>query len=784
MKLPSKKGGGRNQGGGDWSRGGGSQRRPSQKNEHNEWSRGQAPPKARNDKRGGGRGGRGGNQPPLYDGPVAPLVQTANRWRPQKNSSPFIVAEKKVKAILNKMTKEKFDRLSEQMIDIPLKSYEVLTMIIENVYDKAIDEPAFGDMYADLCVRLSQSASSNASFIHIIESDEEPPTENETNDEPQSGESTSNPVYRWSNDIGTNDSELVGPFESAEECINIALNTDEAPERIDGSGKELDLVQVLIKNGTFIKVMKESSGEGKPDSFYTVFFPVREADDCGQQLSGIFLSKVECESDARKKNSFKRSLLNKCEEEFNKQDIYVDWKKEKAAYLEKKSSLSEAEQAETEEELDFRRIRIKKQMLGNIKFIGQLYKKGLLKEKIMRYCIAQLLKLKELKDREGKNPEYEDSGERDIDEEDHEAICNMFTTIGSTIDKPAASELMEVCFTKISSLSVDTELPSRSRFMYKDLLELRANSWVPRRKVEKAKTLEEIRKDVEREERRQAMAGRGGGGNDRRVGQRSNDSRGPKQVISRKPVQKPAAQTDSDGFTTIVSNKSSFSNLRTAAKPQSKAKLEPVAATPSVFSALSDDHNGPQKPAPLSEDELKRKIKGMISDYMFDGGSEKELMLSMDELSHTPNAGMQIITQTTDIVMDCRDDERTAIFSIIPKLVAMKRIQPSEVKEGLADPIEFFDSTLLDCPRGCEYLGELLANFLLLEVVDVPWLCDQLEKISDKQVPAKVIRETMGRVKRISDLDTARQIFGATNESELTKLLGEESYNALSKEVL
>ena len=38
-------------------------------------------------------------------------------------------------------------------------------------------------------------------------------------------------------------------------------------------------------------------------------------------------------------------------------------------------------------------MKIKKQMLGNIKFIGQLYKKALLKEKIMRFCIASLLKL-------------------------------------------------------------------------------------------------------------------------------------------------------------------------------------------------------------------------------------------------------------------------------------------------------------------------------------------------------------------------------------------------------
>ena len=185
--------GGLNQGGGGdgkWKRGNAPPRRQSSKTMSGgggggggDWVRGQAmPPQKQQQQQGnnnprnsrGGRGGRGGRPQPLYDGPVAPLVKTENHWRPKKNSTPLIVAEKLVKAILNKMTKEKFERLAQQMIEIEILSYEMLTMMIENVYDKAIDKPSFGDIYADLCVKLSETASS---FVHIIESDEEPPTE-------------------------------------------------------------------------------------------------------------------------------------------------------------------------------------------------------------------------------------------------------------------------------------------------------------------------------------------------------------------------------------------------------------------------------------------------------------------------------------------------------------------------------------------------------------------------------------------------------------------------------
>ena len=415
-KGPSRNDGGRGNGprgsrnggdGGSWQRGMPQKRQSTEKQNDNntsggQWGRGQAlPVRQQNNNRKGHH-----NNNSFYDGPVAPLEKSKNGWRPQKDSSPLIVAEKKVKSILNKMTKEKFDRLASQMLEIPVISHDILKIMIHNVYEKAIDEPAFGDMYGDLCVRMSQIQ--NSSYIQMIESNEEPPTEDGEIEGSGEGQS-SNAVYRWSHDVNTADAEVIGPFSTFEECVEVALS-DTEQDRTQRGEMELVLVKLQIKDGMFIKVMKkkakaegdgvsegEAEGEGvkevEEEEFYTVYFPVKEHEACGQQLSKIFLSERECLSDATKQNSFKRSLLNKCEDEFNKQDIYVDWKKEKKDYEENKSSLTDAERVEKEEELDFRRMKIKKQMLGNIKFIGQLYKKALLKEKIMRFCIASLLKL-------------------------------------------------------------------------------------------------------------------------------------------------------------------------------------------------------------------------------------------------------------------------------------------------------------------------------------------------------------------------------------------------------
>lgn len=784
-------------------------------NDHNgggQWARGKAPPPQQNrGGRGGGRGGRGGRGgqqgPPYFDGPVAPLVKSGNGWRPVKNTGAMVVATKLVKSILNKMTKEKFDRLSQQIIDIPVKSYAILTMMISNVYEKAIDEPYLGDMYGDLCVRLSQNVQSN-SFIHIIESDEEPPTEDGEPAPPSTGGDTASnfSVFRWSNDVSTDDADIVGPFDSISDCTKMALSSNEQQDPVARGEMELELVKLQIKSGVFIKTMKlkkkEEAEENKDaddqqdattkDQFYTVYFPASDHDQCGQQFSKIFLSERESVSDANKQNSFKRSLLNKCEDEFNKQDIYEDWKKEEAEYKKNKSSMSAKDIAEKDEDLNFRRMKIKKQMLGNIKFIGQLYKKNLLKEKIMRFCIASLLNL-QTKDVKSKLPVYYDTGNDDMDEEDHEAICNMFTTIGQTIDRPSTEGFMKVCFAKILKLSNAKTLPARSRFMYKDLLDLRSNNWVPRRKEEKAKTIAEIRKDVEREERQQAQenaaanqgsyrgnnnygGGRGGGrGGDYRNNNRSSNY-GNNNNRPRQP--RPAVETDDDGFTTIVGGAKQIRGGSSAApgSTQKTPKSTPSKSGPPAAAASSAHPS-------LDKDKFARRVKSIRSEYIQDPKNMQELLLSMDELTGTKDYGSQFVSLNADTMFECKQDERTAIYRLLETVVKEQKISSSDVKTGLVDSIEFIDSLVCDAPFAFDYLGQMLATMIRCNAIDVTWIGQEAEKtkIGGAANPEKIVRALMKAIKADKGIEGIKNSF-KPHQNAMEKLLGAAKWDSIKKE--
>ncbi|TVU15016.1 hypothetical protein EJB05_38514 [Eragrostis curvula] len=170
------------------------------------------------------------------------------------------------------------------------------------------------------------------------------------------------------------------------------------------------------------------------------------------------------------KITFKRLLLNKCQEEFERGE------REQA---EADKSEEEGATKQSEGEREEKRIRARRRMLGNIRLIGELYKKKMLTERIMHECINKLLG-------EYQNP----------DEEDLEALCKLMSTIGEMIDHPRAKVHMDFYFDIMQKLSQNCKLSSRMRFMLVDVIDLRRNKWRHRRKVEGPKKIEEVRRDA------------------------------------------------------------------------------------------------------------------------------------------------------------------------------------------------------------------------------------------------------------------------------------------------
>ncbi|XP_069144686.1 eukaryotic translation initiation factor 4G-like isoform X1 [Solanum lycopersicum] len=177
------------------------------------------------------------------------------------------------------------------------------------------------------------------------------------------------------------------------------------------------------------------------------------------------------------KITFKRLLLDKCQEEFERgerEEAEADSMEEDGAV-----KLSEGKREEM-------RLQTRRRMLGNIRLIGELYKKKMLTERIMHECIQKLL------------GQYQTP-----DEEDIESLCKLMSTIGEMIDHSKAKDYMDAYFDMMTTMANNTDLSTRVRFMLMDIIDLRKNKWQQRRKVEGPKKIEEVRRDAVQERRAQ-----------------------------------------------------------------------------------------------------------------------------------------------------------------------------------------------------------------------------------------------------------------------------------------
>ncbi|KAK2672094.1 hypothetical protein RAB80_012173 [Fusarium oxysporum f. sp. vasinfectum] len=277
---------------------------------------------------------------------LKPIAQTANGWKPTsigKNANPAAanpsghlepdMVQRKVKAALNKMTPEKFDRIADQILLIASQSKDesdgrTLRQVIQLTFEKATDEAHWASMYAKFCKRMLET-----------------------------------------------------------------MSPDVRDERIKD------------KNGNVV-----SGG-----------------------------------------NLFRKYLLNRCQEEFER-----GW------------TVNLPDKPDEEED-------------AAVQFIGELYKLGMLTERIMHECVHKLVDYKGVPD-----------------EAEVESLSKLLRTIGGNLDSTEKGRpMMDAYFQRIQTMMDLPELPSRLKFMLMDVMDLRKAGWHSKETNKGPKTLDEVRAEAE-----------------------------------------------------------------------------------------------------------------------------------------------------------------------------------------------------------------------------------------------------------------------------------------------
>lgn len=301
---------------------------------------------------------------PLTQGmDLKPITTSSTGWKPMSLArssgqsaevdymAPDVV-QRKVKAALNKMTPENFEKISKQILEIAAQSKDetdgrTLRQVIQLTFEKATDEAHWAAMYAKFCKRMLENMS---------------------------------------------------------------------PEVKD--------VTITDKNGNVV--------------------------------SGGAL--------------FRKYLLNRCQEDFER-GWNVDMPEPKEGESKETALMSDEY---------YKAMTIKRRGLGLVQFIGELFKLGMLTERIMHECVRKLLDFKD-----------------EPDEAEIESLSKLLRTIGGNLDSTEKGHaFMNAYFERITNLTQVPDLPSRLKFMLMDIIDLRKKQWAEKEGLKGPKTLDEIRAEV------------------------------------------------------------------------------------------------------------------------------------------------------------------------------------------------------------------------------------------------------------------------------------------------
>ncbi|KPM46176.1 Eukaryotic translation initiation factor 4 gamma [Neonectria ditissima] len=381
---------------------------------------------------------------------LKPIAVTSNGWKPSSLTSkagasapppgtapgyldPQMV-QRKVKAALNKMTPEKFDRIADQILEIASQSKDetdgrTLRQVIQLTFEKATDEAHWASMYAKFCKRMLET-----------------------------------------------------------------MSPDVRDERIKD------------KNGNVV-----NGG-----------------------------------------NLFRKYLLNRCQEEFERgwttnlpepKEVEGDSKKPgEAALLSDEYYIAAA---------------AKRRGLGLVQFIGELYKLGMLTERIMHECVHKLVDYKGVPD-----------------ETEIESLSKLLRTIGANLDATEKGRpMMDAYFQRIQTMADLPDLPSRLRFMLMDVVDLRRARWVSKETNKGPKTLDEVRAEAEAAQALKAQ----------------ESARGNQRGGGRPPAGRGDARHFSAGYTQQQSNQVGMDDLRRLKGSANRTSSGNVTLGPtSMFSSRSN----------------------------------------------------------------------------------------------------------------------------------------------------------------------------------------------------
>lgn len=684
---------------------------------------------------GGGQGGGGGGDG-WTRGSAQPAAspsqqQQAQQARlPNKNKNLPIAPPKKIitdptelmsnelMGILNKITPQTFDKLSLKVKALKVENTDMLSKIIEYIFEKAVVEQTFTSTYAALCEYLN--ANSEWVFYHVVQN----------NDDNQ---------YFWVMDHKFAE-EMAGPFPSIKTCIQEVAHSDlnkPMPPMVEVPGTiewDSNAEACFLASNMLMKIKKvEGSQPAEYYVSYTNFSDIEKE----KRSDSMFAGKEDATSDARKKSGIRYRLVNVCQKEFqkaaNNEKQLQDFDTKRLKLIEEAkaghTSTTEGEYLAMLEELDLERAKVKLRMLGNIRFVGELYKKGMLSTSVMHSCITDLL-------------EYEGVWKKNCEDQDIELLCHLLSTIGEQLELKSGTKQIaqfERYFQRMTNLSKDKTIKSRMRFTIEEVLVLRGNGWKSRRPQEGPLKIDELNKKVEGEQRREQMeiqqknqgGPRGGPGFGPPGGaQRGGNPNAPRGAPQGQPpqgrtVSDPRQNNQGQGqgqgrMQDVRGNNSAQAGGRGNSGPGNSSSGggsgggKGGGGGAGIASGKSDASSSYS----LKKDDVDSKVKSAVNDFVRMNYDVEEFSLCIKDAP--PVYFITLVRTLIDKMIESKESERVQLLSLLelPFVTGSLKSNADKLMKELAgfDSCKFLPDICVDCKNAPDIVASIFLALVKIKV--------------------------------------------------------------------
>ena len=441
------------------------------------------------------------------------------------------------------------------------------------------------------------------------------------------------------------------------------------------------------------------------------------------------------------------------------------------------------------EEVQYHSMLIRKAYVGHIKFLGELYLRDVVKLSVMTYCLDELLK-------------------DELNEENLECFVHLMTTMGEKLvghSKKKNNKPFD--WGPVTELSKSTNISNRIKFLLLDLLELKDRGkivnnshqsspqllqncfvlntdfqfislttigWIQRRKLETAKSIADLHKELAKEEKNQ------------RRNSTLSISTSQSNLKRSTSLAAAAPSMDNDGFMEIsratmkkVGSKQNIpSGIETVptllAKPKGQ-KMQRAQSTPaSMFTnftigtpsstpiKLKNLSNNNIRTAPslpltfppegtnmLSIAECESKMKSILKEY-FVGCDTADAVLSVHEMIQVGSEGSiergaKAFETGVLMVMEMKEVNVKQLLTVLESCVKESKIENEAMIKGLNDPIEFLRDIQIDAPLAANHLSLIIAKLIDWNAISFDFLLDTPEFFRTDGKPAEFAIQILKR---------------------------------------